>query len=153
MTANVKNRFEQAGSGSDNDLIIGGLIKGLQDSIAESKGDPALNEIDYSIRINALFEKIFNPSTLQLSIKSDDYLVLLTDDVIASDTTDGSITLTLPATDIPLGKKFSFPKISNFGQVTIDGNGNNIVGSSTLIVSNKYDSPTIIWNSLEWIYI
>lgn len=66
--------------------------------------------------------------------------------VICNNTTPITVTLhTLVATD-----RVSVVR-ANTGPVTVDGNGFNIVGDSTLVLPARYDAPLLVASSIEWL--
>lgn len=75
------------------------------------------------------------------------------DQKVLVDTSGGTVTVTLPASP-SLGDEIWFAdSASNWGTnaVTVDGNGNNILASSTYSV-NTNDSPfSLVFNGTQWI--
>lgn len=74
---------------------------------------------------------------------------------LGCDATTGAITVTLSASPID-GQKHHIIKIDSSGNaITIDGNSNNINGSSTASLAAQYDSKTLVFmgGSGEWIVL
>jgi len=68
---------------------------------------------------------------------------------IGVDSTDESITITLPPSP-ENGRVYSIIDIggnASSNNITIDGNGKNIIGSSTVIMNNDYNSVQLIFSS------
>jgi hypothetical protein len=80
------------------------------------------------------------------------YLVLATDDIIAVGTTSAGITVTLPASPTA-GDAFDVKDtvgLAATNNITISGNGNDIDGASTFVISTNYGSVTLVFNGSEW---
>ena len=62
----------------------------------------------------------------------------------------GNITITLPT----LASNIRITVIrANSGGVTIDGDGTNISGASTKVLSSQYDAADILGTTLQWLLI
>lgn len=75
--------------------------------------------------------------------------ILTTDDIIKVGTLTGSIALTLPSSPT---QNYEFKFLSGVlaFNVTISGNGNNIMGTSDYVLSTDYESVTLTWTGSEW---
>lgn len=83
------------------------------------------------------------------------YTVLVTDDkkIVAADVTTGGYIITLPVgATLPAGFVVTVMKAdASANLVTVDGNGaETINGAATSVLTNRYDSITIIWDTTEW---
>lgn len=84
-----------------------------------------------------------------ISTKTTDYNQAADDFLIKADTTSGNITITLLAS--PATKSFiRCKKVAAANNMIIDGNGNNIDGSSTLSISTNLECATLIFNGTTW---
>ena len=84
--------------------------------------------------------------------KTANYTALNSDQRIYIDSSGGTFTITLPSTpstDKELQIIDSVGSCNSFN-VTIDGNGNNINGSATGIISGDYESWNLVYNGTEW---
>ena len=71
--------------------------------------------------------------------------------VIIADATTTDIDITLPTASGNEGRVFSVKKIdSSANTVTVDGDGFDIDGSATNVISTQYDAITIVANTSEW---
>lgn len=82
------------------------------------------------------------------------YTVLESDRLILANTTAGAITLTLPAAGGPyLGRRLRIvDKARQFAvnNLTINGNGNNINGAATLVLSTQDGGVELVWGGTTW---
>jgi hypothetical protein len=87
--------------------------------------------------------------------KTSSYNVQNTDYIISVGTLSSSITITLPAsptngnTYIVVDAKGS----ASSYQIVIDGNGNNIAGSSTYNMDIRYESITVVFDSTNSVWV
>ncbi|HMA77698.1 MAG TPA: hypothetical protein VKP88_00985 [Candidatus Paceibacterota bacterium] len=60
--------------------------------------------------------------------------------------------ITLTVNDTPTTRDVLIVKAAGTGQVTIDGNGKNIDGNSTLILTTQYSAPNLVFTTAagEW---
>jgi len=80
------------------------------------------------------------------------YTVLITDYIIAADSTSGIIICTLPAAPA-IGETYIIKDVvgnSLVNNITLDGNGNNIDGSATYPININYQSITIVFTGNQW---
>lgn len=71
--------------------------------------------------------------------------------VIVSDTSGGALTHTLPAS--PTANRlvvFIGDATSETNNITISGNGNNISGSASLVITEEYGTKSLWYNGTEW---
>jgi len=79
------------------------------------------------------------------------------DHFIGVDTTLGAVTITLPSDSSRVsGREYKITDIggnASINNITVSGNGKNISGSSSQIISNNYNSFTVIFlsTSNQWI--
>lgn len=77
------------------------------------------------------------------------YAVPTTVDVIDCDAAAGAIECDLPASP-DTGETYVFRKSDATNNVTIDGNGKNIDGAATKVLSSQYDTARLSYNGTEW---
>lgn len=85
------------------------------------------------------------------------YDVLGTDYFITTDTTGGALTLTLPAVPVTGRTIVVYDGVGQAaigGNITIDGNGNNIAAAgtsaATKLINTAYESYILTWNGTIW---
>ena len=64
--------------------------------------------------------------------------------------TSSALTITLPSTSdngLNNGRSYYIHSVVTSPNITIDGNGKNIIGNATIVLSGDYDSIRIIYNS------
>jgi hypothetical protein len=84
--------------------------------------------------------------------KTADYTVTNKDLRLYVDSSGGAFTLTLPSsptTNKELEIIDSVGSCSTYN-VTIDGNGNNIIGSTTIVMSTDNEGFHLVWNGTQW---
>lgn len=155
MTNNVKNRFKQAGSGSDNDLLLDGQVTYGKDAVMTSIGDPSLSEVDYTARVREfVYDALVQPIWRIKSIDSTDspYTLLATDDLVLCDCTSGNIVINLPALSAADVKEYNIKKMDvTANTITIDPNGSETIdGELTEEILSQYIVRRIIPCSTEW---
>lgn len=69
--------------------------------------------------------------------------------IVCNNTT--AITVTLPANPLDI-QRFTVVR-ANTGGVTVDGNGSNINGASTLVLGARYDAPDIFYDEELGLYL
>jgi len=84
--------------------------------------------------------------------KTANYTILDTDERIYVDSSGGAFTITLPAS--PDDNK-EYEIIDSTGNcasfnVTVDGNGNNIIGGGSYVVSTDFEGLRLIFNGTNW---
>jgi len=93
---------------------------------------------------------------VEIEFADSPYQVLATTRVVLVDTTGGAISALLPlAASIQRGVSITFvDQARNFGTsaLTIDGNGKNINGASTLVLNTTDALVTLYWGGVTWEY-
>ena len=84
--------------------------------------------------------------------KTANYTATNLDNLIYLDSSGGAFTITLPASPITNKVITLIDKSGNLAtyNVTVNGNGKNINGSSTLVLSDNYDAINLIYNGTQW---
>lgn len=86
-------------------------------------------------------------------LKTGNYTVLASDRVILIGTLAGAVTHTLPAAPTA-GQRYTFldtlGTITTTNTLTISGNGNNINGAATLVVTTAYSVVELFFNGTTW---
>jgi hypothetical protein len=86
------------------------------------------------------------------------YAIVITDEVVSVDTSATANTVTLPAIPVQ-GTRFSVKDRSanaSVNNITISGNGNNIVGSTsaaTLVLSTNGQAATLVFDVNAWMVL
>jgi len=125
-------------------------------------GDPAIYRVGNVMYLRSTDGTVYPlvPGANGAGIKSvtsadSPYAVQATDRTLFVDTTGGAVTLTLPAAGGPaLDRTLTIVDAArNFAgaSCTIDGNGKNINGASTLVLSKQDGGATIRWSSTAWL--
>lgn len=87
--------------------------------------------------------------------KTTNYTILSSDYVISVGTLSTPIALTLPSTPTA-GDTFIIKDANGSAathNITINGNGHNIDGSTTFVLSTNYENITVIYNSSTWMVV
>ena len=89
---------------------------------------------------------------LNSTTKTANYTVVNSDSLVYVDSTSGTFTITLPSEPITNKQLLIIDKMGNCGtnKVTVDGNGKNIIGSSTALMDSNYISYDMIYNGTQW---
>ena len=104
-----------------------------------TEGLPSAYFEDFLFRLISLFQQEVTAD--YTTTGKHDYEI-----VICNNTTPITITLhTLVAQD-----RVSVVR-AGVGRVTVDGNGFNIIGDSTLVLPTQYDAPLLVASSTEWL--
>lgn len=85
-------------------------------------------------------------------LKTSNYTVVSSDYVVAIGTLTSTITITLPASPTT-GDEYIIKDVNGSAgthQVTIAGNGSNIDGAASFIISQNYASYTFLYTSGQW---
>ena len=84
--------------------------------------------------------------------KSANYTALNSDQRIYVDSSGGTFTITLPSTPTTNKELEIIDSVGscNSYNVAIDGNGKNINGSATGIISGDYESWNLVYNGTQW---
>ena len=133
-SSSAANRFDLV---TDFTLLAGKSIEVFYDN-TKSRWR-IINEMDV--------DNIYTSTT-----KTANYTATNDDNIIYVDSTGGIFTITLPAT--PLTNKI-LSIIDSTGQcntnnVTIDGNGKNIIGNTTALMNSNYLSLDLVYNGTQW---
>lgn len=92
-----------------------------------------------------------------VALADSPYDVQPTDRVLLVDTSDGAVTAKLPADGGPFDGRplLIVDAASNFAtnNFTLDGNGQNINGSATLVFSTDDVGSSLVWAGAEWIVV
>lgn len=92
-----------------------------------------------------------------VALADSPYDVQPTDRVLLVDTSDGAVTANLPADGGPFNGRplLIVDAASNFAtnNFTLDGNGQNINGSATLVFSTDDVGSSLVWTGAEWIVV
>jgi hypothetical protein len=94
----------------------------------------------------------FKQNVTLINHASTPYVALATDNIIATDSTAGVITITLPAspsTGVTYQIKDRTGQAATFN-VTVNGNGHNIDAAATFIISVAYGAITVVFNGTTW---
>ncbi len=75
-------------------------------------------------------------------------LTHLSSEYMISVNTQNAITITLP-NDMEDGRTYVINSLVENPNITIDGNGKNILDSSTMIIDSSYNSVQLIYNSTK----
>jgi len=69
---------------------------------------------------------------------------------VSCDSSGGTFTVSLPLAPVK-GEKIDITKIDNsINPITIDGNGNNILGDASIQITVQDESVTLVFNGTEW---
>jgi len=84
--------------------------------------------------------------------KTANYTALAVDKRIYIDSSGGIFTLTLEANPTTNRKIEIIDSVGSCGtyNVTLDGNGNNILGAATFPVNSNFAAPILVWNGTLW---
>jgi hypothetical protein len=83
-------------------------------------------------------------------ISAGPYNVLPTDVHIKADAVGGAFQINLPATPF-IGQAVDISKTDmSINHVTVSGNGNNIHGAASFLLTTQYQSVTFVWNGATW---
>jgi hypothetical protein len=149
-TQSLTVQAQSTSSGTGGTLIIGsgsgtsGLIANAGEVQIQVNGTIVASAVGNQL-VTTGRQRAVNPQT-------SNYNILVTDDVIAVGSLSGTITIYMPSTpnngdayDIKdtLGSAATY-------NITIDGNGNNIDGVSTYVMTINYQSATLVWTGANW---
>ena len=86
------------------------------------------------------------------STKTTTYQVVSTDQLIYVDSTAGAFTITLEASPTTNRELTIIDSVGNcsYSNVTLAGNGKNIVGSTTALMNSNYIALVLIYNGTQW---
>ena len=93
-----------------------------------------------------------NVYSVTSTITATTYTALITDQFIPVDSTSNVVAITLPLSPIT-GESHTVADISGTAvtnNITINGNGKNIVGSATYVISSAYNAITVVYNGTNW---
>ena len=102
--------------------------------------------------IGGLFEDIVSFLTKAGTTKTANYTVLDTDQCIYVDSSGGAFTITLEASPSTNKEIEIIDSVGSCGtnNVTVDGNGNNVVGSTTALMNGNYIAFVLKYNGTQW---
>ena len=108
-----------------------------------------------AVVVNRLVSGI--PATIQTTVISSTvtYTAIDTDDKILVDATGGARIVNLP-TAVGRGEKwFTVKKVdSSSNTVTIDGSGSETIdGATTYVITNQYESITVVSDGANWLIV
>jgi hypothetical protein len=96
-------------------------------------------------------EEIFRIILAPYTTKTATYTILKGDMFI--DCTANSFTVTLPTAVGISGRKY-YIKNSGTGEITVDGDGTETIdGALTAVISNQYETITVVSTNTNWIII
>lgn len=122
-------------------VTLGSFSDGVDGTLGESGGEYRTPALDSSIIISD-----FNDD-----IKTADFEYTLVDRRVQFDTSGGAITADFPA-DPTNGQTHSAIVVVGGNDLTMDGNGKNILGSTTYTISSV-GATTFLYNGTQWIII
>lgn len=86
--------------------------------------------------------------------KSASASVDTTTSVVLADSTDGNVTITLPAAATNSGRIVTVIKTVAGNNVVVDGNGSETInGSANVTMDDQYDMVTVVCNGTAWFVI
>jgi hypothetical protein len=127
------------GTGDDATILYDGTDLVINPKVAGT----GLVDITGTVRHDGRIENINSTA------KTANYTVTATDDNVLCDTSGGAFTITLPASP-ETGRVYTVILETAGYILTIDGNGNNIIGSTTLTLSSADDAAQLIYNGTQW---
>lgn len=71
-------------------------------------------------------------------------------ELILCDTSGGAVTVDLPDPTLSKGKKYYFKKTTTSHQVVITGGGYDIDGSPSKVLTNQFETVTVISDGMQW---
>ena len=71
-------------------------------------------------------------------------------ELILCDTSGGAVTVDLPDPTLSKGKKYYFKKTTTSHQVIITGGGYDIDGSPSKVLTNQFETVTVISDGMQW---
>lgn len=87
---------------------------------------------------------------LDVSAKTSTHTITRNDFAISCDATSAGFSVLLPAEPYANETHRISKRDASANVVTVDGNGKNINGTATQILSLRYDSITVQYNGTEW---
>ena len=85
-------------------------------------------------------------------VTATSYSIIISDDFIPVDSTLNAISIILPTSPL-FGETHTISDVTGAAatsSITINGNGKNIVGASTYVISSAYGTITVTFNGLNW---
>jgi hypothetical protein len=145
---NTVFRIDNSGNTTTHgDLILSGTTTGVTDSDQILTLNPTTSVVEYRYA-ETLGEdnNIYNVTgvTGNTTLTGSEYVVLV-------DSSGGTVTVTLPAsptTNSALKIKDKGNALTN--NITVDGNGNDIDGSSTALINTDYGAFELLFDGTEW---
>lgn len=108
-----------------------------------SDGSFTDNGGDLSLKTGASVENI------STTPKTDDYTVLTADENLVFNTSSRAITVTMLSSPVD-GKKLAVILETDGNDLTVSGNGKNILGDSSLVMNNSGEGIQMIYNGIQW---
>ena len=111
----------------------------------DASNDPitAPLEIEGAITATGVIENV------NTTAKTANYTITATDDNVICDTSGGAFTITLPASP-ENGRVYTIILETAGNILTLDGNGKNIVGAATLLITSADDAAVVVYNGTQW---
>lgn len=111
--------------------------------IKVSDGSMTEESTHFSLKTGASVENI------STTPKTDDYTVLVADENLVFDTSSRKITVTMLAAPVD-GKKLAIILETAGNDLTVAGNGKNILGDSSLVMNTESEGVQMIYNGIQW---
>lgn len=126
------------------------VVVGSSGVLIESGTPASTTNALYNIG-NSLYFNGSSVRTRPYSTKSASYSMVSSDDVIFTNSTSGSVVITLPTASGQGGKEIMIKRSSGSNLVTIQADGSETVdGSSSYIMNHQYESISLISNDSNW---
>ena len=159
----ITNNLDEASSGTPGNGDVNGPGSSLLNSFAYF-ADTTGKNIDSSIftfdngdtaNFWGGFVKL-GPTLLKRTPITTSYTVLSSDALIAVTAVSAPFTISLPT--VPIENQLYFIKdesgnVSSLNTLTIDGNGNNIDGVSSVLARLPYYSAALYWDGTQWHFL
>lgn len=98
---------------------------------------------------------LFSSDVVWIPTKTSNYVVNVTDKSIPVDTTSGSVTITLPASPSD-GESHLISDVGGLAatnNIIVNGNGRNIIGSSTYVITGPYNTLEVAYHAGKNIWV
>lgn len=86
---------------------------------------------------------------INITAKTANYTIVATDENIKCDTSGGAFWVKMPATPTA-GDTYAIILETAGNDLTVDGNGKNIIGASTAVLTTSNESITLIYGGTQW---
>lgn len=87
---------------------------------------------------------------VDITSKTAAYTLTKSDYIVEGNATTAAFSLTLPAAPVTGQVYYIVRTNSGANNLTIDGNGKNINGSATLVLTTQYEAAQLVYNGTEW---